>query len=82
MGLTEPYLLEDLGLSMMTIVERHWYLICLCRACPWEELGVAASTHEKEVEVLLHMAEGSVDILINNPAVGTEGQLPLLALNV
>ena len=45
-------------------------------------LGVAASTHEKEVEVLPHMAEGSVSILINNPTVGTEGQLPSLALNV
>ena len=44
--------------------------------------GVAASTHEKEVEVLLHMAEGSVGILVNNPAVGTEGQLPSLGLNV
>ena len=45
-------------------------------------LGVAASTHKNEVEVLPHMAEGSVGILVNNPAVGTEGQLPLLALNV
>ena len=45
-------------------------------------LAVAASAHEKEVEVLPHMAEGSVGILVNNPTVGTEGQLPLLALNV
>ena len=44
--------------------------------------GVAASTHQKEVEVLTHMAEGSVSILINNPTVETEGQLPSLALNV
>ena len=45
-------------------------------------LGVAASADKKEVEVLLHMAEGSVGILVNNPTVGTEGQLPSLALNV
>ena len=47
-----------------------------------EALGVATSAHEKEVEVLLHMAEGSVGILVNDPTVGTEGQLPSLALNV
>ena len=45
-------------------------------------LGVATSTHEKEVEMLPHMAEGSVSILINDPAIGTEGQLPSLALDV
>ena len=39
-------------------------------------LGVAAFTHEKEVKVLPHMAEGSVGILVNNPTVGTEGHLP------
>ena len=44
--------------------------------------GVAASTHEKEVKMPLHMAEGSVGVLVNNSTVGTEGQLPLLALNV
>ena len=47
-----------------------------------EALGVAASTHEKEVEMPLHMAEGSVGVLINNSAVGTEGHLPSPALNV
>ena len=45
-------------------------------------LGVATSAHEKEVKVLLHMAEGSVSVLINNLTIGTEGQLPLLALDV
>ena len=45
-------------------------------------LGVATSTHEKEVEVLPHMAEGSVSILVDDPAIGTEGQLPSLALDV
>ena len=43
--------------------------------------GVVASAHEKEVEMPPHMAEGSVRVLINNSAVGTEGQLPFLALN-
>ena len=47
-----------------------------------EAPGVAASAHKKEVEMPLHMAEGSVRVLINNPAVGTEVQLPSLALNV
>ena len=45
-------------------------------------LGVAAYAHEKEVEMPLHMAEGCVRVLVNNSAVGTEGKLPLLALNV
>ena len=44
--------------------------------------GVATSTHEKKVEMPLHMAEGSVRVLINNSTVGTEGQLPSLALSV
>ena len=44
--------------------------------------GVAASTHEKKVKMPPHMAEGSVRVLIHNSAVGTEGQLPSLALNV
>ena len=44
--------------------------------------GVAASTHEKEVKMPTHMAEGSVRVLINNSTVGTEGKLPSLALNV
>ena len=45
-------------------------------------LGVATSAHEKEVKMPPHMAEGSVSILVNDPAIGTEGQLPSLALNV
>ena len=45
-------------------------------------LGVATSAHKKEVEMLLHMAEGSVGILIDDPTIGTEGQLPLLVLDV
>ena len=39
-------------------------------------LGVATSAHEKEVKMLPHMAEGSVGILIDDPAIGTEDQLP------
>ena len=46
-----------------------------------EAPGVAASTHKKEVEMPPHMAEGSAGVLINNSTVGTEGQLPSLALN-
>ena len=45
-------------------------------------LGVATSTHKKEVEMLPHMAEGSVGILVDDPKIGTEGQLPPLALDV
>ena len=47
-----------------------------------EALCMATSKHEKEVEVPPHMAEGSVGVLINNSAVGTEGHLPSLSLNV
>ena len=44
--------------------------------------SVAASTHEKKVEMPSHMAEGCVGVLVNNSTVGTEGKLPSLALNV
>ena len=47
-----------------------------------EALGVATSTHKKEVKMPPHMAEGSVRVLINNSTVGTEGHLPLPSLNV
>ena len=47
-----------------------------------EALGMAASTHKKEVKMPLHMAEGSVGVLVNNSTVGTEGHLPSPALNV
>ena len=45
-------------------------------------LGVATSTHKKEVKMLADMTEGSVGILVDDPTIGTEGQLPLPALNV
>ena len=47
-----------------------------------EALSMVASIHKKEVEMPPHMAEGSVRVLVNNSAVGTEGHLPLPALNV
>ena len=47
-----------------------------------EALCVATSTHEQEVEMPLHMAEGSIRVLINNSAVGTEGHLPSPSLDV
>ena len=47
-----------------------------------EALGLATSTHEKEVEVPPHMTEDSVGVLINNSAVGAKGHLPSPSLNV
>ena len=44
-------------------------------------LGVATSTNTKQVEVLPHMAEGSVRVLIDNSTVLTEGQLPAPSTN-
>ena len=41
-----------------------------------EALEVATSTNKKEVEVLSHVAEGGLGVLIDNPTVWTEGQLP------
>ena len=41
-----------------------------------EALGIATSTNKKEVEVLPHMAEGGLGVLIDNSTVWTEGQLP------
>ena len=42
-----------------------------------ETLRVTTSTDELEVKVLPHMAESHVGVLVNNSAVGTEGQLPV-----
>ena len=39
-----------------------------------EALRVATSTKKKEVEVLPHMAEGGLGVLIDNSTVWTEGQ--------
>ena len=40
-----------------------------------ETLRVRASTDELEVQVLPHMAESCVGVLVNNSAVGTESEL-------
>ena len=41
-----------------------------------ETLRVATSTDELEVKMFPHVAESHVGVLINNSAVGTEGELP------
>ena len=46
-----------------------------------EALGVATSTNKKKVQVLPHMAEASLGVLIDNPTVWTEGQLPAPCTN-
>ena len=45
-------------------------------------LGEATSTDKLEVEMLPHMAEGHVGVLIDNSAIRTEGKLPVLPLDV
>ena len=47
-----------------------------------EALGITTSTNKEEVEVFPHMAKGSLRVLIDNSAVWTEGQLPVLSTNV
>ena len=42
-----------------------------------ETLGVTTSTDELEVQVLPHVAESRVRVLINNSTVGTENKLPV-----
>ena len=46
-----------------------------------EALGVATSTNKKEVEVLPHMAEGGLRVLIDNSTVWTEGHFPAPSTN-
>ena len=46
-----------------------------------EALRVATSTNKKEVEVIPHVAEGSLRVLIDNSTVWTEGQLPAPSTN-
>ena len=41
-----------------------------------ETLRVTTSTDELEVQVLPHVAESHVRVLVNNSAVGTESELP------
>ena len=47
-----------------------------------EALRETTSTDKLEVEMLPHMAEGCVRVLINNSAVQTEGKLPAPSLKV
>ena len=42
----------------------------------------ATSTDKLEVEMLPHMAEGHVGVLIDNSTIRTEGKLPALPLDV
>ena len=54
-------------------------------SCVWsieEASGKATSTDKLEVEMLPHMAEGHVGVLIDNSAIQTKGKLPALLLNV
>ena len=45
-------------------------------------LGEATSTDKLEVEMLPHMAEGHVRVLVDNSTIRTEGKLPALPLDV
>ena len=47
-----------------------------------EALGEATSTDKLEIEMLPHMTEGHVGVLIDDSAVWTEGKLPALSLDV
>ena len=47
-----------------------------------ETLRVATSTDELEVQVLSHVAESRVGVLINNSAIGTESELPVPPIEV
>ena len=43
--------------------------------------GEATSTDKLEVEMLPHMAEGHVGVLVDNSAIQTEGKLPALPVD-
>ena len=47
-----------------------------------EAFGKATSTDKLEVEMLPHMAEGHVRVLIDNSTIRTKGKLPALPLDV
>ena len=44
--------------------------------------GKATSTDKLEVEILPHMAEGCVRVLVDDSAIQTKGKLPALPLDV
>ena len=47
-----------------------------------EALGETSSTDKLEVEMLPHMAEGRVGVLVDNSTVQTEGELPAPSFEV
>ena len=47
-----------------------------------EASGETTSTDKLEVEMLPHMAEGRVGVLVDNSAVQTEGELPVPSFKV
>ena len=47
-----------------------------------EALGETTSTDKLEVEMLPHMAEGRVGVLVDDSAIWTEGELPALSLSL
>ena len=47
-----------------------------------EASGETTSTDKLEVEMLPHMAEGHVGVLVDDSTVQTEGELPVLSLKV
>ena len=47
-----------------------------------EASGETTSTDKLEVEMLPHMAEGRVRVLVDDPAVWTEGELPVPSIEV
>ena len=47
-----------------------------------EASGETTSTDKLEVEMLPHMAEGHVGVLIDDSAIRTKGELPALSLDV
>ena len=47
-----------------------------------EASGETTSTDKLEVEMLPHMAEGCVGVLVDNSAVRTEGELPAPSFDV
>ena len=47
-----------------------------------EAFGETTSTDKLEVEMLPHMAEGHVGVLVDDSTVRTEGELPVPSLKV
>ena len=58
------------------VVTKAQAFMCLLRVGPLRKLWRNNSTDKLEVEMLPHLAEGHVKVLIDDPAVWTEGELP------